>query len=990
MSSQTSLISYQETPWTQEKTFDSLHPFVREWFTKKFVNLSPPQKFSVLNIKRGINTLISSPTGSGKTLSAFLAIIDDLVTKADKGVLEEQVYAIYISPLKALANDIDKNLKEPLKEIQEIAKENGRTIKIRVGTRTGDTTASQKNKMLTKAPHIMITTPESLAISLASIKFSQLLTSATHVIVDEIHSLADNKRGVHLALCLEQLEAARTNNNIYTPITRIGLSATVRPLETVAEFLVGRENHECTRPCRIVDVQFLKQLDLQVISPVSNLIDTSHERMQEALYKKIHELIQSHTTTLIFTNTRSATERVVHKLKNLYPKNYQGIIDGEQEITDDTPGLIGAHHGSLSKQHRLRIENQLKAGELKAVVCSTSLELGIDIGYVDLVILLGSPKSVARALQRIGRSGHKLHETAKGRILVLDRDDLIECSILLKAAVEKKIDGIRVPKNSLDILSQMIYGFAIERQLHIDELYQIITRASPYATLPRDVFMSVIEYLSGEYVTLEKRHVYGKIWYDQDTGMVGRRGKLARLIYMTNIGTIPSETSIKVKVGETIIGTITEPFLERLKPGDVFVLGGESYEFRYTRGLTATVKTSGGKLPTVPSWISEMLPLSFELASMIQQFRQYLAELFENNKNKKEITQYLREYLYVDETAIEAIYQYFLEQHKYSVIPHARRLVIETFKEGNINYAIFHTTYGRRTNDVLSRALAFAHAKTTGRDVELGITDNGFYLKSTHALPARRLWTLIKPDDLRRIMNQALDKSEILRMRFRHCAARALMILRTYKGQNKSVGKQQMSSRLLLSAVKELGDDFPILKEARREVLEDVMDVERAEQVLRYDLPTEEVHHKIPSPFAFNLVLHAYTDLLRMEDRAVFLKRMHEKVLESIEGKKSVSFEKPAVDFSYERLWDKQHALERQKKEDYDAYLHELFSQAARKTGLEADLVHDGHLFIDKRNKEISRKFWEFLDELLTGVVPKAWPDDLVKFFQEQKHKTYK
>lgn len=1005
-SSKQSPIFYQETPWPDAETLDALHPFVREWFEKKFKQLSPPQQFSVLNIKRGMNTLISSPTGSGKTLSAFLAVIDNLITLADKGQLQEHVYAIYISPLKALANDIEKNLNTPLKEIQELAKRYGRDIDVRVGVRSGDTTSSQKQAMLKKPPHIMITTPESLAISLASIKFSLMLSKADAVIIDEIHSLADSKRGTQLSLCLEQLEDARVSDMRGSPLVRIGLSATVRPLEDVAQFLVGMQDPQkmVFRPCRIVDVQFLKQLDLKVLSPVSDLVNTTHEHLQKKLYQLLHDLIQEHKTTLIFTNTRSGTERVVHNLKDIFPRNYVGIFDEKkkknadddvanetqdekkkEQFEEDERGYIGAHHGSLSKQHRLNIENRLKNGELKAVVCSTSLELGIDIGYVDLVILLGSPKSVARALQRIGRSGHKLHETAKGRIIVMDRDDLVECSILLKSAIEKKIDSIHVPKNALDVLSQMIYGFAIDKQRHIEELFLLVRKSFPYSTLSREVFMSVIYYLSGNYVELEKRYVYGKIWYDEKTQMIGKRGKLARLLFMTNVGTIPDETNIKVKLGETIIGTITEGFLERLKPGDVFVLGGEAYEFHYSRGLVASVKTSGGRLPTVPSWISEMLPLSFELACDISLFRKYMADLFETKKSSGEIKAFIDKYLYVDAHARDALYNYFYEQYNYSIIPHSRRIVIEHFSEGNTKYVIFHTLYGRRTNDVLARALAYAHARVTKRDVAIGISDNGFYLKSTHAIPARRLWSLIKPHELQKLMVVALDKTEVLRMRFRHCAARSLMILRSYKGQSKSVGKQQMSSRLLLQTIKEIDDEFPILQEARREVLEDLMDIHKARLVLEQNIPLEEVFHDVPSPFAFDMVLDSYTDLLRIEDRVEFLKRMHLLVLEKIANKgKKVHFEKPAVEFSYENLWNEQHAMERKKQENYIEYLHELFRRAARKVGLETNLIYDGHLLIDGREKEVRQEFYAWLKELLSGTVPKIWHDDLVKFFQEK------
>jgi ATP-dependent helicase Lhr and Lhr-like helicase len=340
-----------------------------------------------------------------------------------------------------------------LSTIKKIAKEEKKKFDIRVGVRTGDTTTSQKSDMLKHPPHILITTPESFAIVLTSKKFRELMRDVNWVIVDEIHSMAGSKRGVHLSLSLERLQ------NIAN-FTRIGLSATVSPLDEVAKFLVGKEG-ENFRECKIVDAQFIKKMDLKVISPVPDIINTAHDTVHEKMYEMMDNLIQSHKTTLIFTNTRSATERVVHFLKDKFPDHYAEKI-GEK----DSHSLIGAHHGSLAVSHRINMENMLKEGKLKCIVSSTSLELGIDIGYIDLVILLGSPKSVARAMQRIGRSGHKLKETAKGRIIVLDRDDLVECAVLLKSAIEKKIDNISVPKNCLDVLAQQIFGMAIEDVSH--------------------------------------------------------------------------------------------------------------------------------------------------------------------------------------------------------------------------------------------------------------------------------------------------------------------------------------------------------------------------------------------------------------------------------------------------------------------------------------------------------------------------------------------
>jgi len=845
----------------QEELNGILDELARKWFFSKFKEFSLPQLYGVMPIHDRKNILISAPTGGTKTLTAFLSILNYLVSLARKKELEEKVYAVYCSPLKALSNDIFFNLLRPLEEIKEIAKKDGVELQeIRVGLRTGDTTTSERQKMLAKSPHILVTTPETLAIILNSIKFSNYFKAVEFVIVDEIHALA-NKRGVHLSLSLERLEEM----SVIKPV-RVGLSATVSPLEEVAGFLVGNERE---RSCEIADVNFNKKLDIKVVSPLKDLIDVGVEEMQEEMYKLIDKLIQEHKTTLIFTNTRAATERVVHHLKEKYPTNY----------TEN----IGAHHSSLSKEHRFQIEQGLRDGKLKVVVTSTSLELGIDIGYIDLVILLGSPKASSRALQRIGRAGHKLHDTAKGRFIVLDRDDLVECSVLLKESIERKIDKIRIPKNCLDVLSQQIYGMAIHKVWNIDELLGVVRKSYCYKDLNREDFLDVISYLAGEYA-LESRNVYAKVWYDKETRQIGKKGKLARVIYMTNIGTIPEESfaDVVISAGDRRnerVGMIDDAFLERLKSGDVFVLGGRRYEFLYTRGMKAYVKAGVHKAPTIPSWFSEVLPLSFDSALEIGRFRKLMGEKLKKKVGEEEILEFIKEYLYISENEARIIYNYFKEQFDFSEIPHEKKILIECFKDGGRYFAVFHSLYGRRVNDALSRGLAYLVARNGGRDVEIGINDNGFYLSSFSQMQIEKAFNFLNSKNLREILQDAIEKTEILGRRFRHCAARSLMILRSYKGRRKSVGRQQVSSHMILLLVKKLSKNFPILREARREVLEDLMDVEAARKVLDWvkegDVEVKKIEVGLPSPFSLNLILQAHSDLLKIEDKINFLKRMH-------------------------------------------------------------------------------------------------------------------
>ena len=419
------MITFLKKEYKDEEIFAILDQHVRQWFKNKFKTFTPPQRFSIVEIHKGENVLICSPTGSGKTLSAFLAIINELIELGRKGELEDKVYALYISPLKALNNDVKRNLEEPLQELQSLFEQRNITFpNIRVSVRTGDTSANERSKMLKKPPHILITTPESLALLLSARKASKMLEAVRWVVVDELHALAENKRGTSLSLSLERLSHRIKVNTGYEPV-RIGLSATANPLETMAQFLVGEG-----RPCKIVDVSFEKPLEIVIHNPTKDIIRDSAEEVFAAVKNVLLETVRKHRTTLIFTNTRSATERISHMLKKELAKEFKN-----KEV-------VFAHHSSLSKEVRFEVEEKLKRGEVKVVVSSTSLELGIDIGNIDVVVLLGSPKSVARTLQRIGRSGHRLHEISRGILIPLHRDELIEESMILKCAKEREIDRI--------------------------------------------------------------------------------------------------------------------------------------------------------------------------------------------------------------------------------------------------------------------------------------------------------------------------------------------------------------------------------------------------------------------------------------------------------------------------------------------------------------------------------------------------------------------
>jgi ATP-dependent Lhr-like helicase len=460
---------------------------------------------------------------------------------------------------------------------------------------------------------------------------------------------------------------------------------------------------------------------------------------------------------------------------------------------------------------------------------------------------------------------------------------------LLKAAVEKKIDKIHIPTNCLDVLAQSLDGFAIMRVWDENELYELIKQSYCYRDISHVDYNEVVSYLAGEYTTLEDRHVYAKIWRKE--GKIGKKGKLGRILYMTNLGTIPEESFIIVKVGTQTIGHIDEGFLEKLRPGDVFILGGDTYQFKYSSGMVAQVTATSNRPPTVPSWFSDMLPLSVDLANEIGRFRYLMEDKLKHEKSKEEIRSWIHEYLYVDKNSAEALYNYFAEQYSFiEYIPSDKKILIEHYNDEKQHKIIFHTLYGRRVNDVLSRAVAFAIARTEHKDVEIGMNDNGFYIGFTKKVNAVKAMKMLKADKLDLVMKHAIDQTEVLKRRFRHCATRGFMILRRYMGHEKRIGRQQVSSMILLSAVKRISEDFPVLKEARREVLEDLMDIENTKKILEQiesgKIKLVEVQTKIPSPFAFNIALQGYMDVLKMEDKVEFLKRMNQMVLAKIGMKK--------------------------------------------------------------------------------------------------------
>lgn len=852
-----------QVPFSVEDHLPFLDNIISSWFNDTYSGLTDPQIKAIPLIHAKENVLVSSPTGTGKTLSGFLAIINELFSMARVGELEDKIYCLYISPLKALANDINKNLKAPLKEIYERASAEGLDLKnIRVAVRSGDTPQSERQKMLRKPPHILITTPESLSLTLSAPKFKEYLKTVKYVIVDEIHELSSNKRGSLLSINLERLE------ELAPQYTRIGLSATQSPLPLIANFLCGYSEGE-ERKCNIIEVDMKKFLEIQTLTPIKDLTTASYEVANEKMYDILADLIEKHRTTLVFTNTRSGTEHVAIRLKA------RGIES------------IEAHHSSLGKDLRIDVENKLKEGELKCVITSTSLELGIDIGYIDLVVQIGTPKSVSKALQRTGRSGHGINDISKGRFVVFDLDDLVECAVLTKAAYDKEIDKVVIPENPLDVLSQVLVGMSLERPWTLDEALTVLRRSYTFHTLSDSDFFSVIRYLSG---SMEDSAIYSKIWYDDAERTFGKK-RTSRMIYFMNVGTIPEDADYQV-VNERgkHLGQLSDKFVERLKPGDVFVLGAKTYQFIRTSRNRVSVKDGQGLRPTVPSWTGEMLPRSYDLGVLIGQFREEAAARLSSGID---ITEWLMKDFHLDEFGANSIISYMKGQLNY-YIPTHNRLFVEGYidKEGLFS-TIYHVPLGRRVNEALSRAFAQAIANRYAVNSRITVTDDGFIITSPSKIDIEEQLSLINGNNIEDMVRRSVINTEAFKQRFRHCATRSLMVLRKYKGYDISVVRQQLRSDKVLRALEKV-KNFPVVDETYREITNDMMDVPRARDFVsdvvekgRYDITD---FRNESSPFSYGMILAGISDVVLMEDRAKMLRELQGKILDKIYGHKNLQF----------------------------------------------------------------------------------------------------
>ncbi|MFL2956580.1 MAG: DEAD/DEAH box helicase [Candidatus Thalassarchaeaceae archaeon] len=861
-------IEYIEDPWETEQLLERLSPPVRNWFKDKFPDFTDPQKLAIPRILNGEHILLCSPTGSGKTLTAFLSIIDDLVRRSLDGTLESKsVQCVYISPIKALANDIQKNLIGPLTEIREKYLP-GRAKEIKVGLRTGDTPQKERQRMLRNPPHILITTPESLALALASKHFRPLLNNLKWMIMDELHSLVPTKRGTHLSLSLALMDTV-----IESDVQRIGISATMEPLEAVAEFLVAsdtRESDSEPQSVSIAKVSGSRELDLDIILPTPRFSSLPVKDILEHNVDRIKEIVEAHTTTLVFVNTRQMTETVVQKLK----------IAG-------TEGVEG-HHGSMDKSIRLDVEQRLKNGRLRCVVSSSSLEMGIDIGSVDCVVQVGSPGSIATALQRIGRAGHQVGGLPRARFLPTSPQDLLEVVALQNGILRGSMDLLKFPQNGLDVLAQFMIGLTIIREWDIDEGYELVTAAWPYRNLPYDDYIEVLDLLEEE----------RRVWVDWEENRFGKRG-YAQMIYYTNVGTIAPDNNYLVFTSDgTMVGQLSSGFVASMRNGDVFLLGGSTYRVSTIQGTRVNVTPATGYRPTIPSWAGEANSRSNELSYEVLDILEHASTM---NRMNFDVRTLLTDVYKLNKPVSNALANY-LDEHCATTfqVPSRDRILIEQVVTSPLPTYIVTTCRGRAFN----LALGYLFAGIAVRDNiivnEISFDENGFMIKLSHEVEIKKIPELFKDDSSREVLKRYMLDSQLFAKRFREVSSRSMLNPRRIGADEVSPKQFQNRAEQILRAHRQM-EESVVIREAMNEIMNSDLEMEQlADFIGRMDSEDVRLVHrkvKMPSPLGMTLFMSSFEDLLSLRTRAYLIKDIDPEILRRLLGARSL-----ATDLDRERL----------------------------------------------------------------------------------------
>ncbi len=849
---------------------DNFHPAVAAWFRRTYTAPTEPQIQAWPAIASGKHALIAAPTGSGKTLAAFLATIDALVRLGVRGELRDETHVVYVSPLKALSNDIQKNLDEPLAGIRRELLESGLPdVDIRTVVRTGDTPQAERERMRRKAPHILVTTPESLYILLTSDSGRKMLGNVRTVIVDEIHALAPNKRGVHLSLSLERLQHLTGGR-----LTRVGLSATQKPIEEVARFLVGRghsnelfEGDECT----IVDTGHVRHRDLALELPEAPLEAVMSTEVWTQVYDRLAQLIREHRSTLVFVNTRRLAERAARALSD--------------RLGDD---LVTSHHGSLAREQRLNAEQKLKRGELKALVATASLELGIDIGHIDLVCQLSTPRSISGLLQRVGRSGHAVGGLPKGRLFPVSRDDLVECTALLDSVRRGELDRLHIPPKPFDVLAQQIAAEVASGEWEEDALFELVKRASPYRDLTRAEFDSVIAMLSEGYSTRRGRS-RALLHRDAVNHKVRPRQGL-KLTAVTSGGTIPDTADYQVLLSpqDIVIGTVHEDFAVESLAGDVFQLGNTSYRILRVEAGRVRVEDAQGMPPSIPFWLGEAPARTDEVSAAVSRLYQ---DMDARLPRTGEALSYLVDEVGIGLIAATQIVDYLGgAKAVLGLLPSQSRMVMERFfDESGGTQLVIHSSYGSRINRAWGLALRKRFCRKFNFELQAAATEDAIILSltATHSFPLEEVSRYLNSKTAREVLIQALLDAPMFMTRWRWDATIALALLRFRGGTKTPPQLQRMAAEDLVAAIfpdqlacqeNIAGDreipDHPLVNQTIYDCLHEAMDIEGFEKLLRA-LESGEVEIETrdliePSPLSLEILTarpYAFLDDAPLEER---------------------------------------------------------------------------------------------------------------------------
>jgi ATP-dependent Lhr-like helicase len=853
----------------------SLSPETAAWFADAYGEPSEAQRLCVPEIAAGRSVLLSSPTGSGKTLAGFLGVIDRLAREHRAGTLARLgVRCLYVSPLRALAYDIGKNLRGPLAGL-------GLEEAVTVGMRTGDSTAAERRRQRTKPPHLLVTTPESLAIVLPQAGWREALACCDYVIVDELHALAESKRGSHLMLSLERLERLRADSG-RPPLCRIGLSATVAPLDAVAAYLSG------SGPAAVVrEAASGREALVEVLTPLRRHAYPPAGYTASRVTADMARIVEENRTTLVFTNTRSGAERIAHRLKLALPSLAEAIE---------------CHHSSLDRDIRQEVEDRLKDGALRAVVCSTSLELGIDIGNIDTVVMVSTPKGVSRALQRVGRSGHSVHERSHGVLVATNINDLIECVACARLVRLRQLDPVSIPGVARDVVIQHLVGMAMEEGgFDPDEAYEMATASPAAAGLSREAFERLVEYLEGGGRSLagQYRETFGKIARGPD-GRYRTVSKRVERDYLVNVGTIHADGMVPVRLKRRRLGYLEERFLKGLRPGDVFVLAGRTVRLVESAPSGVTVEDARGRLPTVPSWNANKMPLASGVAGEVARLRGEFDRRLgggcarteeEREEEREELVDWLVEEWSLSRSNAHAVVEHFENQALISCVPTPGRFLIERY-DGRVGepepervHFFFHSLVGRSANDALSRLVGRRLKEAVGGNALATIDDYGFLLtvKPGQALELEGWRELFAPEGAREELYEALRGSQLVKWQFSGVAQTGLMVPRHLPGAERQVRQIRWSADILHEVLSRHEPDHPLLEQALEEAAHTFLDTERAVDFLRAASEMEWRLVEVPavSPFAFGLYASKIKESLMMESPEEAIERLYREMLKA-------------------------------------------------------------------------------------------------------------